>query len=56
VWKKNPDEAALRDELRARLAHYKIPRRWFSLDAIPLTANNKLDRMRALSLATKALP
>jgi acyl-CoA synthetase (AMP-forming)/AMP-acid ligase II len=55
VWSGPPDEAALADDLRARLAHYKLPRAWFALDAVPLTARDKVDRRRAATLAAEAL-
>jgi acyl-CoA synthetase (AMP-forming)/AMP-acid ligase II len=40
---------------RERLAAYKVPRRWFDLGAMPLTANGKLDRKAALGIAEIAL-
>jgi acyl-CoA synthetase (AMP-forming)/AMP-acid ligase II len=55
IWHGEPDEDALSTDLRERLSHYKVPRRWFALDELPLTKNNKLDRRRALELATDAL-
>ena len=36
------DEAQLRAHLAARLARYKLPRRWFWLDALPKTALGKV--------------
>ena len=41
------DEAtneALQGHCRARLAGYKTPRRWFSIDALPLNAAGKVDK------------
>jgi len=51
VWEGEPDEEALVADLRAELAAYKVPRRLFRLDAVPLTARDKVDRRRALELA-----
>jgi acyl-CoA synthetase (AMP-forming)/AMP-acid ligase II len=51
VWEDTPDEAALVAELRADLAAYKVPRLLFSLDAVPLTTRDKVDRQRALQFA-----
>ena len=55
VWVSEPDEHALVDELRSSLAHYKVPRRLFPLDAVPLTPRDKVDRRRAAELARAAL-
>jgi long-chain acyl-CoA synthetase len=55
VWAGEPDEAALLGELRASLAHYKVPRELFALDAVPLTPREKVDRRRAAQLAVEAL-
>jgi len=55
VWTGPPDEAGLLEEMRADLAHYKVPRALFSLDAVPLTARDKVDRRRAAELARAAL-
>lgn len=38
------DEAALRDHLAARLARYKLPRRWVWVEQLPKTALGKLQR------------
>ena len=55
VWVSEPDPDALLAELRADLPHYKVPRALFRLDAVPLTARDKVDRRRALELAQAAL-
>lgn len=55
VWAGAPDDAALLEELRADLAHYKVPRGLFHLDAVPLTPREKIDRARATELAEAAL-
>jgi long-chain acyl-CoA synthetase len=55
VWAREPDEANLLEEMRATLAHYKVPRALFSIDAVPLTARDKVDRGRATELAHAAL-
>jgi acyl-CoA synthetase (AMP-forming)/AMP-acid ligase II len=55
VWAAEPDDNALLTELRADLPHYKVPRALFSLDAVPLTARDKVNRARALELAHDAL-
>jgi acyl-CoA synthetase (AMP-forming)/AMP-acid ligase II len=56
VWAGAPDEPALLEELRAALAAYKVPRATFALDAVPLTAREKVDRARASELAKAAVP
>jgi acyl-CoA synthetase (AMP-forming)/AMP-acid ligase II len=55
VWVGAPDEARLVEELRADLAHYKVPRAVFSLEVVPLTTRDKVDRGRAAELARAAL-
>jgi acyl-CoA synthetase (AMP-forming)/AMP-acid ligase II len=55
VWAGEPAEAALLEELRAGLAAYKVPRATFSIDAVPLTPRDKVDRARAAVLAADAL-
>lgn len=54
VWSGEPDEARLRAHLREQLAHYKVPRTFFALEAIPLTPREKVDRRRAVELANAA--
>lgn len=55
VWSDQPDEAKLLEEMRADLAHYKVPRALFSIDAVPLTPRDKIDRGRVAELAQAAL-
>jgi acyl-CoA synthetase (AMP-forming)/AMP-acid ligase II len=55
VWAGAPDPDALLAELRDNLAGYKVPRSVFPLDAVPLTARDKVDRRRALELARAAV-
>jgi long-chain acyl-CoA synthetase len=55
VWAGEPDEAALLAGMRAELAHYKVPRSTFAMDAVPLTPRDKVDRKRAAELAREAL-
>jgi acyl-CoA synthetase (AMP-forming)/AMP-acid ligase II len=55
VWTGEPDEDALLAELRHSLAAYKVPRALFTLDAVPLTPRDKVDRRRAVLLARAAL-
>jgi acyl-CoA synthetase (AMP-forming)/AMP-acid ligase II len=55
VWAGESDEAALVVELRRVLAHYKVPRTFFSLEAVPLTPRDKVDRRRTLELAQDQL-
>jgi len=38
------DETALLDKLRRRLPDYMVPRRFFFVEALPLTINGKVDR------------
>lgn len=47
--------ADLRLACRSALEAYKVPREWFVLDELPLTANGKLDRNRASELGGIAL-
>jgi long-chain acyl-CoA synthetase len=55
VWAGTPDESALLADLRDALAHYKVPRALFTLEAVPLTPRDKVDRKRAAELACAAL-
>src|SRR5262249_14219998 len=55
VWSGEPDEVRLLRELRSCLAHYKVPRAFFPLDAVPLTPRDKVDRRRAADLARAAV-
>ncbi|SDJ97309.1 amino acid adenylation domain-containing protein [Actinopolyspora mzabensis] len=43
---KLPDEAEMRDFLRTRLPPYLIPSAFVPIEALPMTANGKLDRSR----------
>ena len=51
-----PEDAALRDFLRAYLPEHMVPRSFFGLDAFPLTPNGKVDRqaLRDLEAAPEA--
>jgi long-chain acyl-CoA synthetase len=55
VWEGEADPDGLVAEMRADLASYKVPRRVFTLDAVPLTPRDKVDRKRAVELALEAL-
>jgi acyl-CoA synthetase (AMP-forming)/AMP-acid ligase II len=55
VWDGVPDQSKLLEEMRAELAPYKIPRALFTLDEVPLTPRDKVDRRRATELARAAL-
>jgi long-chain acyl-CoA synthetase len=55
VWADVPNEARFLEEMRSHLAHYKVPRALFSMDAVPLTSRDKVDRRRASELAHAAL-
>ncbi len=44
------DEASLREHLASRIARFKLPRRWFRLDALPKTALGKVQRARLAQL------
>lgn len=45
------DETALRAALADRLAYHLQPKHLFSIDALPLLANGKLDRRKAIEIA-----
>jgi long-chain acyl-CoA synthetase len=55
VWTDQPAPDRLLEECRAQLAHYKVPRQLFALDAVPLTPRDKVDRRKVHELARKAL-
>jgi acyl-CoA synthetase (AMP-forming)/AMP-acid ligase II len=55
VWSGVPDPDGLLNELRSSLAAYKVPRQLFVLDAVPLTARDKVDRRRVVELALVAI-
>lgn len=55
VWAGAPDPDALVTELRQRLAHYKVPRAVFPLEAVPLTPRDKVDRPAASAIARRVL-
>ena len=56
VWAGTPiDDDALATHCRASIEAFKVPRRWFVLDEIPLTAAGKLDRRAAEKLASARL-
>jgi len=55
VWAGEPDEDVLMAELREALAAYKVPRQLFTLDAVPLTPREKVDRKRTVQLALETL-
>jgi long-chain acyl-CoA synthetase len=55
VWAGQPNEAALLEELRRSLAAYKVPRQLFSMEAVPLTPRDKIDRRRCTEAAYDAL-
>jgi acyl-CoA synthetase (AMP-forming)/AMP-acid ligase II len=45
----------LATEIRLRVAPYKVPRQWFTLEKVPLNANGKVDRMRVRNLALESM-
>ncbi|MBE7942115.1 MULTISPECIES: AMP-binding protein [Ramlibacter] len=48
-----PPQAALQAHLAARIARYKLPRRWLWLDALPRTALGKVQRPALQALAAR---
>jgi len=50
----SPDEAALREYCRARLAAYKCPARWLFIDAFPLTPSGKIQKFKLREKLTEA--
>lgn len=55
VWKDRDQRDELLATLRDKLAHYKVPREYFSLTEIPRTPYGKVDRGRAAELARTRL-
>jgi acyl-CoA synthetase (AMP-forming)/AMP-acid ligase II len=55
LWVDEPEERRLYHEMRERLAHYKVPRAIFTLEAIPLTPREKVDRIRCREMAEQAV-
>jgi acyl-CoA synthetase (AMP-forming)/AMP-acid ligase II len=55
VWKDGDQRADLLATLRDKLAHYKVPREYFSLTEIPRTPYGKVDRRQAAELARTRL-
>jgi malonyl-CoA/methylmalonyl-CoA synthetase len=49
-----PDESALREHARARLAPHKVPRRWLLLPELPRTALGKVNRAALAARAAAA--
>ncbi len=49
------DTDALAAYCRSSMEPYKVPRRWFALEAVPLTATGKVDRRAAEALARATL-
>lgn len=44
VWRNAPEVTALEAHARARLAGFKVPKRWVTVEALPRNANGKLLR------------
>jgi acyl-CoA synthetase (AMP-forming)/AMP-acid ligase II len=55
VWTGARDDVALLEEMRGELAHYKVPRALFSLERVPLTPRDKVDRKLAAEIARAEL-
>jgi acyl-CoA synthetase (AMP-forming)/AMP-acid ligase II len=55
VWKGDDQQAGLLAGLRDKVAHYKLPRHFFSLTEIPRTPYGKIDRKKAAELARNSL-
>jgi acyl-CoA synthetase (AMP-forming)/AMP-acid ligase II len=55
VWKGDDQRGDLLAALRDKLAHYKLPREFFTLPEIPRTPYGKVDRKRAAELARTLL-
>jgi long-chain acyl-CoA synthetase len=55
VWAGARDDAALIEQMRGDLAHYKVPRLLFPLARVPLTPRDKVDRTRAAEIARAEL-
>ena len=51
VVARGADEAQLRAHLQARIARYKMPRRWYFVDSLPKTALGKVQRGALARLA-----
>ena len=51
VWAGRRDDAALLEQMRGDLAHYKVPRALFPLARVPLTPRDKVDRKLAAEIA-----
>jgi long-chain acyl-CoA synthetase len=51
VWEGARDDAALLEQMRSELAHYKVPRALFPLARVPLTPRDKVDRKLAAQIA-----
>jgi long-chain acyl-CoA synthetase len=55
VWNGEPNIPVLLEHLRTELAHYKTPREVFSMDVVPLTSRDKIDRRTVARLAMEAI-
>jgi long-chain acyl-CoA synthetase len=54
VWSRGAQVDELRAELRDRLAHYKVPRMFVEIEAVPQTPRGKVDRSSAERLVNEA--